>query len=151
MDAVLRRDDGRRRRLRYAAGQAGEIVWRSAGTFLGYLDPALNDDAFTEGGRFRSGDLGSVDEDGYLAVAGRIKDIINRSGEKISAYEVEQLLSEHPAIGEVAVVAQPDATTGERACAYVVLKQDVPLTVADLGEFLLGREVGDRRSRRTWC
>ena len=145
MDAVLRRHDRRRRRLRHAAGQAGEIVWRSAGTFLGYLDPALNDDVFTEGGRFRSGDLGSVDDDGYLAVAGRIKDIINRSGEKISAYEVEQLLSEHPAIGEVAVVAQPDATTGERACAYVVLKQDVPLTIADLGEFLLGREVARQK------
>ncbi len=126
-------------------GRAGEIVWRSAGTFLGYLDPALNDDVFTEGGRFRSGDLGSVDEDGYLAVAGRIKDIINRSGEKISAYEVEQLLSEHPAIGEVAVVAQPNATTGERACAYVVLKQDVPLTIADLGEFLLSREVARQK------
>ena len=126
-------------------GQAGEIVWRSAGTFLGYLDSALNDDVFTEGGRFRSGDLGSVDDDGYLVVAGRIKDIINRSGEKISAYEVEQLLSEHPAIGEVAVVAQPDATTGERACAYVVLKQDVSLTIADLGEFLLSREVARQK------
>ena len=78
-------------------------------------------------------------------VAGRIKDIINRSGEKISAYEVEQLLSEHPAIGEVAVVAQPNATTGERACAYVVLKQDVPLTIADLGEFLLSREVARQK------
>jgi non-ribosomal peptide synthetase component E (peptide arylation enzyme) len=126
-------------------GRAGEIVWRSAGTFLGYLDPALNDDAFMEDGRFRSGDLGVVDDDGYLAVAGRIKDIINRSGEKISAYEVEQLLSEHPAIGEVAVVAQPDATTGERACAYVVLKQDVSLTVADLGDFLVGREVARQK------
>ena len=126
-------------------GQPGEIVWRSAGTFLGYLDPALNDDVFTAGGHFRSGDLGSVDDDGYLVLAGRIKDIINRSGEKISAYEVEQLLSEHPAIGEVAVVAQPDATTGERACAYVVLERDVSLTVADLGEFLLGREVARQK------
>jgi cyclohexanecarboxylate-CoA ligase len=126
-------------------GQPGEIVWRSAGTFLGYLDPALNDDVFTAGGRFRSGDLGSVDDDGYLVLAGRIKDIINRSGEKISAYEVEQLLSEHPAIGEVAVVAQPDATTGERACAYVVLERDVSLTIADLGEFLLGREVARQK------
>lgn len=126
-------------------GQAGEIVWRGAGTFLGYLDAALNDDVFTGDGRFRSGDLGSVDDDGYLAVAGRVKDIINRSGEKISAYEVEQLLSEHPAIGEVAVVAQPNATTGERACAYVVLRQDVSLTVADLGEFLAGREVARQK------
>src|SRR5262249_49677660 len=89
------------------SGVSGELQWTGAGMFLGFLDPTLNEKAFTPEGRYRSGDLATLDADGYLTITGRLKDVINRAGEKFSAYEVEQLLAEHPAIREVAVVAQP--------------------------------------------
>ena len=83
-----------------------------------------------------------LDADGYLTITGRLKDVINRAGEKFSAYEIEQLLAEHPAIREVAVVAQPDPVTGERACAWLALGDGHPsLDVDDLAEFLIARDI----------
>ena len=87
---------------------------------LGYLDPALDADAFDDDGWFRTGDLGTLDADGNLTITGRLKDIIIRKGENISAKEVEDLLFTHPQVGDVAVVGLPDAESGERACAVVV-------------------------------
>ncbi|HEU4656055.1 MAG TPA: AMP-binding protein [Capillimicrobium sp.] len=127
------------------AGAVGELHWSGAGMFQGFLDPSLNDDAFTPEGRYRSGDLGRLDEDGYLTITGRLKDVINRSGEKISAYEVEQLLAEHPAVREVAVVAQPDPVTGERACAWVALQPGASLTLDEIADFLITREVAKQK------
>lgn len=126
-------------------GTQGEIVWRGPDMFLGYLDPTLNDDAFTPDGFFRTGDLGAMDAVGYLTVRGRIKDVINRSGEKFSAHEIEGLLYSHPAVSEVAVVGLPDARTGERACAFVVCRPGSTLGLPDLDEFLTGRAVARQK------
>ncbi|KQU07158.1 peptidase S14 [Rhodococcus sp. Leaf7] len=124
-----------------AAGGVGEILWRGPDTFLGYLDPALNADAFTPDGFFRTGDLGSFDADGAIHVVGRIKDIINRSGEKISAHDVENHLGAHPAVIEVAVVAGPDSVTGERGCAFVVTRDHQDITLDEVHRFLLDRDI----------
>ena len=74
----------------------------------------------TADGWYRTGDLATIDDDGYLRITGRVKDIINRGGEKVPVAEIEQLLHEHPAVAEVAIVAMPDERLGERACAFVV-------------------------------
>jgi acyl-CoA synthetase (AMP-forming)/AMP-acid ligase II len=103
-------------------GQVGEISVRAAPQlFLGYLgdeDGAPVDDK----GWFRTGDLGFVDADGYVSITGRLKDVIIRKGENISARELEDLLVEHPAVADVAVVGIPDEEVGERCCAIVVLE-----------------------------
>lgn len=122
-------------------GEVGEIMWRGPDTFLGYLDATLNDAAFTEDGFFRTGDLGRFDSRGGIHIVGRIKDIINRSGEKISAHDVENQLSEHPSVIEVAVVAGPDPKTGERGCAFVVTRDHHDLTLPEVHAFLLEREI----------
>jgi cyclohexanecarboxylate-CoA ligase len=115
----------------------GEIHARGPELFLGYRNPALDADAFTDDGWFRTGDSGTVDDDGYLTVTGRLKDIIIRSGEKISAREVEELLARHERIAAAAVVACPDERTGERAVAWVV-PQDAgePPTLDEVAAFL---------------
>jgi cyclohexanecarboxylate-CoA ligase len=102
------------------AGQVGEIVTTGPELFLGYTDPALDAAAFLPGRWYRTGDLGFLDADGYLTVTDRLKDIIIRGGENISSKEIEDLLAEHPAIAEAAVVAAPDPVLGERVCAVVV-------------------------------
>ena len=110
----------------------GELRLVAPQMFLGYLDATLNVEAFDQDGYFRTGDLGYFDDDGYLHVAGRLKDVINRKGENISAKEIEDELYHHPDIGEVAVIGLPDAASGERCCAVVV-----PATadrVVDIGE-----------------
>jgi cyclohexanecarboxylate-CoA ligase len=100
-------------------GHEGEILARGPECFLGYRDPALNADAFTADGWFRTGDLGILDAAGFLRITGRKKDIIIRKGENLSARELEDLIAAHPAVAEVAVVGLPDAASGEIACAVV--------------------------------
>ncbi|MGW6034852.1 AMP-binding protein [Gordonia terrae] len=124
-----------------ATGVVGEVFWRGPDTCLGYLDASLNEEAFTADGFFRSGDLAYFDAQGGIHIAGRIKDIINRSGEKISTHDVENELSEHPAVTEIAVVAGPDARTGERGCAFVVTRDAVDLTLEEVREFLSARGI----------
>jgi len=104
----------------------------------GYLDPSLDAEAFDEEGYFRSGDLGMVDEDGYVTITGRLKDVIIRHGENISAKEVEDLLYSHPAVADVAVIGLPDPRTGERACAVVAVAEGQEFDFAAMGEFLRG-------------
>ncbi len=105
-------------------GDAGELVCRGWYTIPGYFDaPEHNAVAFTSDGFYRTGDLGRIDvHDGqrYLSIEGRIKDLINRGGEKINAEELELLLHQHPSVTDVAVVSMPDAVLGERVCAYLV-------------------------------
>lgn len=122
-----------------APGEEGEVQACGPECFVGYADASLNDDTFTADGWFRSGDLGSVDAEGYLRITGRLKEIVVRKGEKISVREVEELIAQHPAVAEVAVVALPDADTGERACAAVVLRPGASLSLADLGAHLARR------------
>ena len=105
-------------------GEEGEIIVRGPGLFVGYLETADNEGAFLDNGFFRMGDLGRVvrSDDGaqYIVITGRKKDIIIRSGENISPKEVEDLLAEHPAVAEVAIVAMPSTTTGEKGCAFII-------------------------------
>ena len=101
-------------------GQQGEVVARGPGVFDGYLDdPQANAEAFV-GGWFRTGDLGWFDDDGYLTLTGRIKDVINRGGEKIGALEVERVLADHPAVERVCVFGVPHPTLGEEVVASVI-------------------------------
>ena len=119
-----------------APGDEGEIVARGPKQFLGYQDPATDAAAFVDGTWFCTGDLARVDEDGYLVVTDRVKDIIIRGGENVSAREVEEVLARHPAVDEVAVCATPDEVWGEAVCAVVVPRGVAQrLTVQALGHF----------------
>jgi cyclohexanecarboxylate-CoA ligase len=117
-------------------GCEGEVQGRGPECFAGYLDTTLNTESFTSDGWFRTGDLGVLDADGYLRITGRLKDIIIRKGEKISVKEVEDLIAEHPAIAEVALIPRPDAATGERACAVVRLRPGATIDLPSLTAFL---------------
>ena len=112
------------------SGEEGEIWGRAPEMFAGYTDPAI--DPLTPDGWFRTGDLGAVDADGLLRVTGRLKDIIIRGGENISAVELEDILSTHQAVADVAVVGVPDERLGERVCAVVVLRPGARLTLDDV-------------------
>ena len=105
-------------------GQPGEILSRGPDCFAGYTDPALTAQAFDADGWYRSEDVGVLDDDGYLTITDRKKDIIIRGGENISALEVEQLLARLPGVAEVAVVAAPDPRLGEHACAFLRMADD---------------------------
>lgn len=120
------------------AGAGGELLVRGPELFLGYLDPTLNDAAFTPDGYFRTGDLASIDGRGSVTIRGRRKDIIVRGGENVSAKEVEELLVGHPAVRDVAVVAMPDPVMVERACAFVVCRPGETVTLDALVTFLDG-------------
>ncbi|MFG2784361.1 class I adenylate-forming enzyme family protein [Streptomyces prunicolor] len=103
--------------IRIAAG--GEVRLRGEAVCQGYLDPAQTAEAFDGDGFLRTGDLGELTGTGHLILTGRLKDVIIRKGENISAKEIEDLLAAHPGVGDVAVVGLPDAERGERVCAVV--------------------------------
>jgi acyl-CoA synthetase (AMP-forming)/AMP-acid ligase II len=118
-----------------AAGQTGEVVIRGASVTAGYESNATaNEGAFTRGW-FRTGDEGYQDQDGYLFLTARIKEIINRGGEKISPREVDEALLEHPAVAQAVAFAMPHPTLGEEVGAAVVLRAGATATVADLRSF----------------
>jgi non-ribosomal peptide synthetase component E (peptide arylation enzyme) len=103
----------------------------------GYVDHLLNADAFDERGFFRTGDLGLVDEDGYVTVSGRLKDVVIRNGKNISAAEVEELIRLHPDVVDAVVVGLADERTGERLCAVLEQLDGHPrLNVERLGAHL---------------
>jgi acyl-CoA synthetase (AMP-forming)/AMP-acid ligase II len=116
-------------------GEEGEIRAKAPQLMRGYLDKALDQDAFDDDGYFRTGDLGTVDADGNVTITGRLKDIIIRKGENISAKEVEDLLFQHPKIADVAVIGLPEPASGEIACAVVALKEGT-LTLLEISQFL---------------
>ena len=99
-------------------GVDGEVRVRGP-MVSGYVDEAQTAEAFDDEGWFRTGDVGHLRADGHLVMTGRIKDIIIRKGENVSAKEVEDLLYTHPKVGAVAVIGLPDPSTGERVCAVV--------------------------------
>ncbi|MGW6425104.1 AMP-binding protein [Nocardia sp. NPDC055053] len=119
----------------------GELQVRGPELFLGYLDSALNTDAFTPDGWLRTGDLAHIDADGYVEITGRQKDIIIRGGENISAKEIEDALFEHPRIRDVAVVSAPDPVLGERVCAVVVPTAGTTVTLPEVIEWLTDRRM----------
>jgi cyclohexanecarboxylate-CoA ligase len=104
--------------------EEGEVRVRGPMVFHGYTDAALDKEAFDEDGFFRTGDLGRLRADGHLTLTGRLKDVIVRKGENISAKEIEDLLYTHPKVVEVAVIGLPDSDRGERVCAVVQLADD---------------------------
>ncbi|HEX8985756.1 MAG TPA: amino acid adenylation domain-containing protein [Bryobacteraceae bacterium] len=117
------------------AGESGEIVIRGPNVTPGYYENAdANERAFTQGW-FRTGDLGHLDEDGYLFISGRTKEIINRGGEKIAPREVDEVLLEHPAVAQALAFALPDMRLGEDVGAAVVLRPGSAVTEFELREF----------------
>jgi cyclohexanecarboxylate-CoA ligase len=102
-------------------GEEGEVTVRGPMVCRGYTDPVLTAEAFTADGFFRTGDLGKLRSDGHLTLTGRLKDVIVRKGENISAKEIEDLLYTHPSVTEVAVIGVPDPERGEMVCAVVQL------------------------------
>ncbi len=118
------------------AGADGEVQARGPECCVGYADAALNADAFTADGWFRTGDLGVVDAAGYLRITGRLKEIVIRKGEKFSLSEIEAAVARHPAVAEAAVIPVPDPRSGERACAVVTIHPGSALSLADLSAFL---------------
>jgi acyl-CoA synthetase (AMP-forming)/AMP-acid ligase II len=106
-----------------AAGETGEVVIRGANVTAGYSNnPTANAAAFT-GGWFRTGDQGRFDAEGYLWLTGRLKEIINRGGEKISPREVDEVLLDHPAVAQAVTFALPHDKLGEEVAAAVVLRE----------------------------
>ncbi|MEV5487780.1 AMP-binding protein [Streptomyces bobili] len=97
----------------------GEVRLRGEAVCQGYLDPAQTAEAFDPDGFLRTGDLGHITDSGHLVLTGRLKDVIIRKGENISAKEIEDLLHTHPSVGDVAVIGLPDPERGERVCAVV--------------------------------
>jgi acyl-CoA synthetase (AMP-forming)/AMP-acid ligase II len=113
-------------------GTPGEIWSRGPDLSLGYTDPALTAEAFDADGWYRSGDMGVLDPDGFLTITDRVKDVIIRGGENISAAELEEVVVQLPTVAEVAVVAAPDARLGEHACAVVRLVPGASLTLDEV-------------------
>ncbi|MFJ5141717.1 class I adenylate-forming enzyme family protein [Streptomyces sp. NPDC088707] len=120
---------------------SGEVRLRGEAVCRGYLDPAQTAAAFDEDGFLITGDVGHLTPSGHLVLTGRIKDIIIRKGENISAKEIEDLLHRHPDVGDAAVIGLPDAERGERVCAVVEQPPGAaPLTLPVVTAFL--REAG---------
>jgi fatty-acyl-CoA synthase len=121
------------------ADARGEIVMRGPKVFPGYWrDPEATAAAFA-GGWFHTGDVGVRDEDGYLFIVDRLKDMIVSGGENIAGSEVERVLYEHASVGEAAVVGRPDDRWGEVPVAFVVLRAGATVTTDDLLEHCRAR------------
>ncbi len=122
-----------------AAGASGEVVIRGPNVTAGYVaNPAANASAFTDGW-FRTGDQGALDADGYLTITGRLKELINRGGEKISPREVDDLLMTHPAVAQAVTFALPHDKLGEEVAAAIVLREGQSATERELRDFVSAR------------
>jgi acyl-CoA synthetase len=110
---------------RAVAGQPGELLVRGPQRSIGYVDATANAGAFDADGWFHSGDIGMFDSEGCLTITGRLKDIVNRGGEKISAREIEDVLAGHPAVADAAVVPAPDSRLGEVPAVFIVARGEL--------------------------
>lgn len=120
-------------------GAAGEVVVRGANVMRAYEnDPEATSTAFTRGW-FRTGDLGRLDADGYLFITGRIKEVINRGGEKISPREVDEVLMDHPSVAQAVTFPAPHPTLGESVAAAVVLRGGASATETEIRQFAASR------------
>lgn len=120
-------------------GETGEIVIRGANVTAGYENnPKANAEGFTNGW-FRTGDQGVMDEDGYISITGRLKEIINRGGEKISPREVDEILMDHPAVAQVVCFGMPHDKLGEEVAAVVVLREGQQVSERELQAFVSAR------------
>ncbi len=131
-------------------GQVGEIRVRGFGVMLGYVDaPAMTAEAITPDGWLRTGDLGTMDDRGYVQVTGRLREMIIRGGENVYPREVEGHLSEHPGVGDVAVVGVPDPRWGEEIAAFVRQAPGASPTPEELTAFLRAR-IAPGKVPRQW-
>jgi acyl-CoA synthetase (AMP-forming)/AMP-acid ligase II len=122
-----------------APGQTGEIVIRGENVMGGYENnPSANAEAFIKGW-FRTGDQGVMDQEGYVSITGRLKEIINRGGEKISPREVDEILMEHPAVRQCVTFSVPHDMLGEDVAAAVVLREGAQASDKDLRAFAAQR------------
>ena len=129
-------------------GMPGEIVIRGANVTSGYeRNPTANDTAFAHGW-FHTGDQGTMDAEGYVRVTGRLKEIINRGGEKISPLEVDEVLMDHPAVAQVVTFAMPHDKLGEEVGAAIVLREGNHATEQAIREFAAGRLADFKVPRR---
>lgn len=146
-------DDAGVLRHRDVAGEIGEIVVRGEGVFDGYEDNPEADAAAFRDGWYRTGDLGKWDDDGYLTVCGRVKEVINRGGQKISPVEVEDVLLRHPRVAEVACFAVPHPTLGEDIAAAIVVADPAngPLDEAAVAAFLAPHLAAHKVPKRVVC
>ena len=120
-------------------GETGEIVIRGENVTRGYANnPSANEEAFVEGW-FRTGDQGVLDTDGYLFITGRIKEIINRGGEKIAPREIDEAIMDHPAVTQAVAFAVPHTTLGEDVAVAVVLQEGVSAVESEIREFAFTR------------
>jgi acyl-CoA synthetase (AMP-forming)/AMP-acid ligase II len=133
-----------------STGCAGELAVRGPERMLGYLEPAENRSALDEDGWFRTGDIGVLYDHGFLTITGRIKDVINRGGEKFSARDIEDLLASHPSVRQAAVVPGPDARFGEVPVAFVVLHGDRQSSVGELAAHLHTAGLARQKSPTAW-
>jgi len=124
------------------AGCEGEVTWRTPDKSWGYLGDDRQTAAVFDADHFyRSGDLGQLDEQGYLRIVGRIKDMILRGGRNISPLVIEEALRRHPQVHDVAVAGIPDPVLGERACAFVIQREGPALQLAEIVAFLRGEDL----------
>jgi cyclohexanecarboxylate-CoA ligase len=124
----------------------GEVQVRGVPVFAGYHDNAeATREAFTADGWFRSGDLGEIDAAGNIAITGRTKDVINRGGVKFNPAEVEMLLDSHPKILQSAIVPMPDPVLGEKACAFVTLRNSGEVSLEELVAYLLEKNIAKNK------
>ena len=122
-----------------SSGEEGEVVTRGPNVTLGYENnPKANEAGFAFGW-FHTGDQGFMDEDGYLKITGRLKEIINRGGEKVSPREVDEILMDHPAVAQVVCFGMPHPKLGEEVAACVVLREGQAASERDLQTFVAAR------------
>ena len=123
-----------------ARGEPGEVCTRGYAVMRGYWDnPAATAEAIDQAGWMHTGDLGVMDDMGYLNIVGRIKDIVIRGGENLFPREIEEVLFEHPAVASAQVIGVPDARMGEELMAWVVLRAGAEASAADLQDFCRSR------------
>ena len=138
--AAKQRADHRRRWQRLPVGTVGEILFSGPYLTIGYYaNPNANAEAFTPNGWFHTGDLGLIDQDGYLKVVGRKKEMIIRGGANIYPREIEEALYQHPKVKDAAVIGLLDTRFGERVCACVVPRAGEGFTFDDMIDFLRPR------------
>jgi len=133
-----------------AAGSAGELLVRGPEQMLGYLDAEANRAALDDAGWFSTGDVGVVDGAGFVTITGRLKDVINRGGEKFSARDIEDLLVTHPAVRHAAVVPGPDARFGEVPVAFVVVDHPGQASADDLARHLHATGLARQKTPVAW-
>ncbi|MBC7286375.1 class I adenylate-forming enzyme family protein, partial [Hoeflea sp.] len=132
------RDDG----TEAAPGEPGEVTWRGANSSYGYLAAVDHGGVWDEDGWYHSGDLGTVDEEGYLVIVGRKKDMIIRGGHNINPHKIEEILIRHPAVVDAAVVPVRNAVLGEQIGAAIVLAHgQLEPSLAELARFVLDADV----------